>query len=177
MTAPKKPQPRRVPVQVVLGQGASLGAGAVNIRAMLCGGIDPSDLARRLSDPGASMEWRSEKLLELRRSPDALRMYADLPGRAQGAERIIQVAPDVLRSYVAAPARMAGLGQWLDSKGVALDCAAIADELSGLVFRRHRRSFNPAWAEGWAAWIRWMTRSTEDASGEAPPAPPSGEGP
>ena len=161
-----------VPVQIVLGQPSKRHAGAPTSYAP-----EQDDFARRLSDPGSSLEWRSEKLREYRRHPKGLRRCAELPRRAQGPERIIQVAPEVLRSYLAAPARMAWLGQWFSRNGVALDCTAIAAELSGLVFRRHRRDFRPEWAEGWTAWMRWMTRDTVDARGEPAAAPPSGDSP
>ena len=165
-----------VPVQTVLGQGDPLGAEAVNIRAMVCGGIDPSDLARRLSDPGASMEQRSEMLRDLRRRPDALRMYAGFPGPAQGPERIVQVAPDVLQGYLTTPARMAWLGEWLGSNNVALDCTPVAGDLGRMILRRLRSSCHERWRKGWTVWIGWLSMAAQKSEAEPGGPPDAGAG-
>ena len=120
--------------------------------------------------------WNAQER-ELWRDLHTLRTHAWGYVRPQDPERIIQVAADILLLYVAAPARMAWLGQWLSRNGVALDCAAVAKEFGGLVVRRHGRDFRPQWAEGWTAWLRWMARSTVNASGDPPAADASGDGP
>jgi len=120
-----------------------------------------AELASLIADETFPVEHRSALLLGLLEMPSALAVLAMTANRAPARRRTVQVAPDVLREYLRAPVKAACLGRWLSRRGIALDCRGIADEHAGVVIRRLRCHLESGRADGWDAWLRWMTDAAD----------------